>query len=155
MSANREDGQSRSFGGLLALPYRALVAELHERLTAMGFPEIRPGSGNVFEFVSSGGSTVVEMARRAKVTPQAMVQIVDYLEAHGFVERTPDPGDRRAKIVRMTDRGQSAYQAGLHCMREIETEWAALIGAERFAALRDGLVALSAALDHERAYGKK
>jgi len=42
------------------------------------------------------------MARVANETPQAMSQLVDELESMGYVERTPDPTDRRAKLIVLT-----------------------------------------------------
>ena len=43
-----------------------------------------------------------ELARRAQITKQSMSELVAHLERHGYVERVPDPDDRRAKLVRAT-----------------------------------------------------
>jgi DNA-binding MarR family transcriptional regulator len=141
------DSDRRSIGGLLAVALRALVADHHRRLDAAGYPDIRPGSGNVFESIGSAGSTVGAMAERAGVTPQAMVQVVDYLESRGYVERVPDPADRRAKIVRLTDQGQAADRVARESLLAIEADWEQLIGEDRFRHLRASLQDLVAALD--------
>jgi DNA-binding MarR family transcriptional regulator len=141
------DEGRRSIGGLLAVALRTLTAEHHRRLDAAGYPDLRPGSGNVFEHIGADGSTVAAMAERAGISPQAMVQIVDALQACGYVERVPDPTDRRAKIVRLTARGQTADRTARENLRAIEAEWADRLGEDRFRQLRASLADLVAALD--------
>jgi DNA-binding MarR family transcriptional regulator len=145
------DGQRRTIGGLLVVASRALVADFHRRLDAAGFADVRPGSGNVFESVGSAGSTVAAMAQRAGISPQAMVQVVDYLEGRGYVERAPDPTDRRAKLVRLTERGRAADRAGRAHLQAIEAEWSLLLGEERYASFRAALEDLVAAIEDRSA----
>jgi DNA-binding MarR family transcriptional regulator len=45
------------------------------------------------------GTTVSVLAERAQITKQSMAGLVRHLEQHGYVERRPDPRDRRAKLV--------------------------------------------------------
>ena len=59
----------------------------------------------LFRNLDLGGTRLTEIAARARMTKQAMLELVDKCEAHGFVERLPDPGDRRAKIVMFTPAG--------------------------------------------------
>ena len=129
----------RTLGGLLTVASRAVGQELHRRLEAAGYADLRPGSGNVFEHVGPEGSTVAAMAQRAGITPQGMVQVVDYLAAHGYVERAPDPTDRRAKLVRLTKRGHAADRLARATLLEIETEWGALLGEGSLLQLRTTL----------------
>ena len=58
-----------------------------------------------------------------------MEYLVSYLEARGYVERLPDPADRRAKIVRLTPRGWEVVAAGHRIIAALEAEWAALVEA--------------------------
>ena len=39
------------------------------------------------------GTTVSLLAERARMTKQAMAELVRHLEAHGYVRRVPDPTD--------------------------------------------------------------
>ena len=126
----------RTLAGLLAFTSRGIAQELHRRLAATAYPDIRPGDGNVFEHVGPEGSTVSAMAARAGISAQAMVEIVDSLQARGYVERVPDPRDRRAKRVRLTDEGRRADQIGREVLGQIEAEWAQRFGRDRIADLR-------------------
>lgn len=49
-----------------------------------------------------------ELADAVGVTPRTMTGLVDGLESTGFVERNPDPGDRRAVHVTLTAKGREA-----------------------------------------------
>ena len=73
-----------------------------------------------------------------------MGEVVSELGALGYLERVPDPGDGRAKIIRLTEHGREAQALGREIIDEIEEEWAERFGAERVAALRDALEAITA-----------
>src|ERR687889_158573 len=76
------------------------------RLAATGHDAVRPAHGVVFQHLDDTGTTVSALAERAQMTKQAMAELVVHLELHGYVVRVPDPGDRRAKLVRPTERGR-------------------------------------------------
>jgi MarR family transcriptional regulator, temperature-dependent positive regulator of motility len=57
------------------------------------------------------------------MTHQSMSELVDALERAGYLERLPDPADRRARIIRLTTRGQALVGQALHDIREIEAAW--------------------------------
>ena len=44
------------------------------------------------------------------LSPRSITDIVDGLERLGLAERRPDPADRRAKLVALTDAGQSVLE---------------------------------------------
>lgn len=46
-----------------------------------------------------------ELARALRIAPRSATEVVDGLADRGLVERIPDPGDRRATRLRLTDDG--------------------------------------------------
>src|SRR6476469_5186994 len=54
-----------------------------------------------------------QLVSETLVTSGTMTNRVDRLAARGFVERHPDPGDRRGVIVRLTDDGMTAVDRAL------------------------------------------
>jgi DNA-binding MarR family transcriptional regulator len=58
-----------------------------------------------------GAQSVSDLAAAERVRPQSMAQTVAELEADGYVERRPDPDDRRRAFVELTDNGRDALQA--------------------------------------------
>jgi MarR family transcriptional regulator for hemolysin len=55
---------------------------------------------------AEGGVRQSVLADRMHVEPMTLSDFLDRLEADGFVQRTPDPNDRRAKLVRVTKAGK-------------------------------------------------
>ena len=109
-----------NLGVLLREPFRVASAQLHERFAEHGHPEVRPPHGNVFQFLDDDGTRVSVLADRAQVTKQSMAELVAHLERHGYVERIPDPADRRAKLVRATARGKELYALAREFAAETE-----------------------------------
>ena len=68
--------------------------------------------------------------------------MLDGLEAEGVIARVPDPGDRRGRLVRYTDRGRAALRDADRVKAEIERRYAQRIGPDRMAALSEALRAL-------------
>jgi len=126
-------------GVLLIRARRALVATTVERFAAEGFGDLRDAHDPVFAFLPPGGARLTELARRAWMTKQSMGELLDELEALGYVERTQDPTDRRAKLVTFTERGRRANEIGIQAIRETERKWAGLVGTDRVRALRETL----------------
>ena len=52
-----------------------------------------------------------ELAARLLVTKGNVTGVVDRLEALGWIERRPDPGDRRVNRLVLTDQGKEKFQA--------------------------------------------
>jgi DNA-binding MarR family transcriptional regulator len=57
--------------------------------------------------VKHGPETVRALSDRERVSPPAMTQTVNALQAAGLVTRSPDPGDGRKVLVTATDAARS------------------------------------------------
>jgi DNA-binding MarR family transcriptional regulator len=124
--------------------FDTLVEALHTALPAAGFPDIRPAhSINLFRVIDAGGTRPTELARRAGVTPQAMAEIIRYLEGHGYAERVPDPTDGRARIVKLTPRGHEASAVAGQVFTGLEAKWEETLGEHRMTQLRTMLAELA------------
>ncbi|MFD3464397.1 MarR family winged helix-turn-helix transcriptional regulator [Nocardia fluminea] len=110
---------------------------------------MRPARYAVFRYLAPDGSRVTALAEAAGMTQQSMGELVTHLEKCGYVRRTPDPADGRARLVVTTAAGQEAVAlAGRHIQR-IEQTIAAELGTESLTAVRDALARLPAVLaDH-------
>ena len=131
---------------LLREPFRIASEQLHERFAERGHPDVRAPHGNVFQFLDSEGTRVSVLAERAQITKQSMAELVIHLEMHGYVERVPDPGDRRAKLVRSTSKGEDVYALAREFVAETEAKWTKRLGRTKMRQLRELLVDLNEAL---------
>jgi DNA-binding MarR family transcriptional regulator len=135
-----------NLGILLREPFRVGSEILHQRLAERGHPEVRAPHGDVMQYLDDAGTQVSVLAQRAQITKQSMAELVLHLERHGYVERIPDPADRRAKLVRATARGEEVYAIAREVVEELEREWTQRLGKTKMHQLRQLLVELNAAL---------
>jgi DNA-binding MarR family transcriptional regulator len=122
---------------LLDAATEAVLAEFRKELEEAGYADIRPTHGCVFRFVRDDGMRLTELARLAGMTKQSVGELVDDLVGLGYVERIPDPEDRRAKLICLTDRGVEAQRVGFGLLGELEDRWAERFGAARVKQLRE------------------
>jgi DNA-binding MarR family transcriptional regulator len=126
-------------GRLLRETFALFERRLHAGLHAAGVTEIRPTHHAVLRHLDIDGTRATELAERSGLTRQALTQIIDDLEALGYVARRPDPEDRRAKLVVYTDRGLHGYRAGRETIARMEREFADLLGDEDYGRMRAAL----------------
>jgi DNA-binding MarR family transcriptional regulator len=122
--------------GLLGFAGQLASDEFYGLVREHGYGDLRPGHGCVFGNIEAAGSRLTDIATRAGLTKQAVGEAVSDLERIGYVERVPDPDDRRAKIIRLTERGMAAQATGRQLLEEMEARWARRYGKARVAELR-------------------
>jgi DNA-binding MarR family transcriptional regulator len=133
----RDHQDQRLIGELLRNPNAARIRHVERGFAAAGHPEVRPAHFPILEYIDrEQGSRITYLAAQANITVQAMGELVDHLERHGYVERVPDPTDGRAKLVRLTERGHALYALAGQLVRELEAAWAAAIGERKFRQLK-------------------
>lgn len=137
-----------AIGQLLGNLTRLFRAELTLRgEESAGVEGIRPAHLQVFGSIKAEGSRLTELAGSTGLSLSAMSELVDSLEALGYLERAPDPSDGRAKLVCLTDSGWQAIRKGRRLIQAIEADWADALGDGRFEALCLGLQDLLDELD--------
>lgn len=122
-----------------------MLAEVRTGLADSEFADVRPTHGCVFRFVRADGLRLTELASLAAMAKQSVGEIVDDLVERGYVERVPDPADRRAKLIRLTDRGREAQAFGFGAFAEIEKRWIERYGRDHIEELREILEAIATA----------
>ena len=127
---------------LLRDAYLTLNDLVIARLAEKGHTAVRPAHSAVFQHLDDTGTTVSTLAARAQMTKQAMAELVGHLERHGYVVRTPDPTDRRAKLVAPTAAGREVVAIAQELVPEVEQRIDAALGADRVRALRHDLQVL-------------
>ena len=112
---------------MLGQAYSLLGFQVVEGVVGAGYPH-RPKHAAVFAQISLEGSRLTELAHKAGMTPQSMAEIVDELVDLGYVVRRPDPVDRRAKLIVLTQRGRDAVTAGRRTIDSLEERVTEVLG---------------------------
>ncbi|MFI5728502.1 MarR family winged helix-turn-helix transcriptional regulator [Kribbella sp. NPDC051587] len=97
----------------------SVQGELFRRLHAEGFDDISPRHGAVLAYLRADGIRATELARLSGQHKQVIGKSLDELEAFGYLERRPDPDDRRAKLIVPTSRGLAEMRTADALMAEI------------------------------------
>ncbi len=113
--------------------------ELFARLADEGYGDLHGRHAAVVAYLDQDGVRATELARLSGAHKQVVGRLVDELEELGYVERHPDPADRRAKLVVPTERGLAMLQRGDEIVAEIEARHATAIGGKSYAQFRDAL----------------
>jgi DNA-binding MarR family transcriptional regulator len=142
-----EQADRRMIGALLRIPREAALRQVLAGLAAAGFDDVRPAHFTVFQHMPPEGMRLTALADAALMTKQSMGYLVDDLESLGYVERVPDSADRRAKVVRLTMRGQEVELTVREVIRQMEADWAARLGQDEYQQLTRLLRALIALLE--------
>lgn len=132
---------------LLRTAYNAVSARIFAGVKAGNdFADLRPAHGSAMEQLElEDGLRLTEMAARAGMAVQSMGELVDDLEAKGYLERRPDPGDRRAKRIHLTRRGQENARIAKRATADVEDHLRELLGQRRYQLLRRALEEIIAA----------
>ena len=130
---------SNNLGRLLREFGKDYENRVHALLNTRGHPDIRPSHSTVFANLGTGAVRVTELARRAQVTQQAMGKMLKELERMGYIERAVDGSDKRAREIRLTERGVQLVRDTQQALEEVQSHYQQKIGQESLTEIETGL----------------
>ena len=134
----------------MRLPWEAVLGRMLAALHENGFDDIDGPQLTVLLWPGPDGMRPSDLAARMRITKQALNYLLGDLERLGYLRREPDPDDRRARRIALTDRGRALVPVIRSAVAQTERDWAAVLGEERFAQLRELLVELNGVVAAER-----
>ena len=124
---------------LLGMAFQVLHTEFVDRVAAAGGGEVRPVHAMIFQVLRRGGATSTERAARLGITKQATGQILDQLEARGYVVRSAHPEGGRRRLVELTDAALAYLDLAGGVLHELERQVAADLGVRELDGVRADL----------------
>jgi DNA-binding MarR family transcriptional regulator len=100
-----------SLGHAVAREFRATLAPL--QMEPREFAMLRA-------IASAEGISQQAIAERLRIPPSRMVAFVDALEQRGLVERRPNPDDRRARALYLTNKGRTLLESAFKLASQLE-----------------------------------
>ncbi len=98
--------RTRSVGRVLSTATRVFVRDMLHQAQDGGFEVVEEVQLALFRNLDLDGTRLTTVAARARMTKQAMLELVNKAEAFELVERRPDPLDQRAKLIAFTPAGR-------------------------------------------------
>jgi DNA-binding MarR family transcriptional regulator len=139
--------QSTPIGMVAARLHRATQVDCIARLNRAGYTDLRMRHLALLEGLPREGARVTTLATQTGMTKQAMGELIDEIEANGYIERQNDPEDRRARLIVFTPKGQRAYEEAFDVLGEMERDYAATVGTARYSESRSVLEELVNSLE--------
>jgi DNA-binding MarR family transcriptional regulator len=133
-----------AIGALLRLAWQAVRDRIYEGVLEAGYTDLSRAHVLLFRWPTIDGLRPSELAARNQLSRQSINDLLSDLEKKGYLERTLDPTDGRARIVRLTERGWDLTQVLSDMSFATESEWARAIGEARFDEFRNTLCELVA-----------
>lgn len=107
------------FGFLISDLARLIRLDIDRRIEAAGIG-VTPGEARTLVYVARYGEERQNvLAERMGLEAMTLSSYLDRLERQGFVQRIPDPSDRRAKRVQLTSSAQVALETILRVGQEV------------------------------------
>jgi DNA-binding MarR family transcriptional regulator len=128
-----------AIGALLRLAWQAVRERIYEGVLEAGYTDLSRAHVLLFRWPTIDGLRPSELAARNQLSRQAINDLLRDLEKRGYLERTLDPTDGRARIVRLTERGWDLTQVISDMSFATESEWAQVIGERRYGEFRSAL----------------
>lgn len=139
---------TRLIGALLRVPWEAVQQRLFTELREHGYHDLNPAHLGLLVYPGPAAMRPSELARRNRMSKQALHYLLDEMERLGYLARVPHPHDRRSKLIAMTARGEEVVRFMREVIMEVEREWERAMGRERVALLRELLTDLTELTAH-------
>jgi DNA-binding MarR family transcriptional regulator len=139
-----------ALGRALTIALRQLVDDMHERLAADGFDDLRPAFGYVLNAAAASTMNASDIAAVLGMTKQGSAKLLAEMETAGYVVRRDSATDGRVRAVELTDRGHRALAAAARAQSSIEQHWTRITSRSDMQAMRR---VLDAVIDERSADG--
>src|ERR1700679_3320135 len=117
------------------LASRAHMSAVTARLALRGYDDFPFASASLLWLMDEGGTRSTVLAQRAGVTKQAMSLLGELREGQGYLGHGTDATDTRAKVVRMTERGEAVKIACVEVREELNRKVVRNLGMDEAALL--------------------
>jgi DNA-binding MarR family transcriptional regulator len=138
-------------GALLRRPEVMVRHEVMNDLHQAGFSDVLPAHLGVFQHPGPDGQRPGVLAVRTRASKQVMNHLLQQLKSGGYILRVAPPDDRRARVVRLTERGWAAQSVIQQTMARLEREWYQALGEDVYDGLSHALERLQDVFENQPA----
>jgi DNA-binding MarR family transcriptional regulator len=130
-------------GGMMRIAQQWVMDQIYAQVCAKGYDDLGQFHIGMFRANIPDGLRPTEVAKRLGITKQSVNQIVRDLEERGYLRLVPDPTDGRARVIRLTAKGQRLHDVAYELAVAAEEAMARLLGPRRFTEFRTALAEIN------------
>ena len=123
----------------LAAAAEAHKARFRRQMAIRGFTAHNGAAGEVLLHLGPQGMSQTALTAAMGLSKQAVQQLLDQLEAGNYLRREPDPGDKRAKRIVLTDFGGREFAERRKVLAELDDDTRDRLGKKLLAKLEKAL----------------
>ncbi|WP_341842960.1 MarR family winged helix-turn-helix transcriptional regulator [Chitinophaga caseinilytica] len=131
---------------LLSIVKKDFDARLTEHLQQNGYADFKIGDMVLMANISTEGTINNELAKKARITKQAMSKVVKNLEAIGYIITRKHETDNRATVIFLSEKGKQLMIDMFSAVKGIQEYYTGIIGEKDADLLRDILFKLASEL---------
>ena len=146
MEHHIKDHQQASLGHLFTRVGRMLTLHAIAQVREAGYPEVRESWLPILQHIEDKGIRSIDLAAKLHISKQAANKMVQEIQKRGYVERMPDPDDKRAQRISLTEQGWEAWVIGLKAMKAMEQKLEEALGVQNIQNMRSQTVKLETIL---------
>jgi DNA-binding MarR family transcriptional regulator len=120
----------------------AYASSIRAQLHAIGVDDLPRNGAFMLAGIDTAGGPRQDLPAGLGVSKQAVSQAIDVLVSRGYLDRKPDPGDRRRIALELTDRGRDVVDAVVRGVDAVDLQLRERVSAEQIDAMRAALLAL-------------
>lgn len=124
--------KARSWGKIVTYLKRQFDNWTNAQLASRGYKNFKIAYMPVLMNITVDGINNNELAKRARVSKQAMSKVLKDLTVQGFVKTKTDPSDKRSSLVLLTDKGKKMVIEARLCVNSLTSDYHKKFGKERF-----------------------
>jgi DNA-binding MarR family transcriptional regulator len=121
--------------------------QMYAGVVATGYDDLNAAHLGLWRYPGLDGLRPSQLADHAGITKQSVNDLLGHLEAHGYLQRVPDSADGRARVIRLTSKGQRLQETIYAEAGAAQQRIAEILGPRRFAQVHDSLELLTELLN--------
>ena len=128
---------------MMRIGWQWVRAQIYSGVVAAGYDDLNPAHVGLIRYPTFEGLRPTMLAEQVGITKQSVNDLLGHLEGRGYLVRTPDPTDGRARVIRLTAKGRRLGETINAEAQAAERRIAEILGPRRFAQLRSSLELLT------------
>ncbi len=118
---------------LLGVARYLQTSMMHTLQEQCGHEHLRLGFSPYITLIGEGDKRLTDLAEILGISRQACNQAVKQVKAAGYIERTVDPADGRAKQLTLSPRGRKLRRDGVRIVAQLDQQFADIVGESQIA----------------------